>query len=67
MNSFDYQYIILNNFVLVKDKLMDRYFVLLQDNTSTHNSVSTLDWLTANKIKTVNFQAKTPDLNIIEN
>lgn len=46
---------------------MDQNSVLFQDNTSIHKSVSTLDWLSVNNIKTSDIPAKNPNVNPIEN
>lgn len=43
MNVSDYQDIPNNNFATLKDELEDQKLVLLQDNTSVHQSVSTSD------------------------
>lgn len=67
MNSFDYQDILANNFVPLRDELMDQNLILLQDNASVHKSASTIAWLTENNISFMDFPAKSPDLNPLEN
>ena len=46
---------------------MDQNLILLQDDTSVHKSVSTIAWLTENNINFIDFPAKSPDLNPLEN
>ena len=67
INSFDYQDILANNFVPLRDELMDQNLILLQDNASVHKSASTIAWLTENNISFMDFPAKSPDLNPLEN
>lgn len=67
IHSFDYHDILNNNFVPLKDELMDQYLVLFQDNISIHKSASTSDWLSINNIKTLDIATKSSDLNPIEN
>ena len=39
----------------------------MQDNASAHKAKATMEWLANNHVKTLNWPAKSPDLNPIEN
>ena len=42
-------------------------WILLQDNATIHTQKWTRQWLSENNIKTIDWPARSPDLNIIEN
>lgn len=69
MKSFDYRDIVCINFVQNKDKLMDQNFVLLQENASIHNLMSTLCCSFSRKVKKCGLAKSTlaKSLNSIEN
>lgn len=64
---FDYQNILTNSFVLLKDKFRNQNLALFQDTTSIHKYVTTSDWLSTKSIKTLKNSAKNSYLNLIEN
>lgn len=59
INCFDYQGILCDNFV--PRWTYGSGFALIEDKAS--KSVSTLDWLSANIIKTLDSPPKNPDIN----
>lgn len=42
-------------------------YIFQQDKTSMHRSGHTIDWLDANRVYTMEWPAKSPDLNPMEN
>lgn len=67
MNSVAYQEVLKDNLLPFKRRFRRTPLMLLQDNASIHASRSTSAWLTAYKINVLDFPARSPDLNPIEN
>lgn len=51
----------------VADDVLGDNWILVQDGASVHTSNHTADWLDANDVSVIDWPAKSPDLNIIEN
>lgn len=67
MNSQQYCNI-LQYFLLPKaDRLFGENWTFQQDNSSVHSSSYTKQWMESNDIDLLDWPAKSPDLNIIEN
>ncbi len=67
MNSALYQKILKENVrSSVCDLKLKHTWVMQQDKDLKHNSKSTSEWLKKNKIKVLEWQSQSPDLNPIE-
>lgn len=67
MDSQGYQKILADNLLPFLNRFPHIEFTLQQDNAAVHASKSTKQWLESQNIRTLNWPARSPDLNCIEN
>lgn len=66
-DSEGYQAVLQKGLVSQGVKMGGRGWIFQQDNASIHASRSTKDWLQSKNIRTMEWPAKSPDLNPMEN
>jgi hypothetical protein len=67
INSAKYQDLLRDHFLPNAARIGGRYFILQHDGASVHRSASTMAWLRAENINTLDWPSHSPDMNIIEN
>lgn len=67
MNSIMYQDMLGDNLLPIAPLITSGDWTFQQDNASVHVSKSTKAWLEANQVKCLEWPARSPDLNVIEN
>jgi len=67
MNSEDYQGVLQQFLLPVAKQISGNAWLFQQDNASIHSSTSTTTWLTKKKVIVIDWPARSPDLNIMEN
>ena len=67
MNSVGYQDMLREHLLPMAPVIAGREWIFLQDNASIHRSHSTKNWFHDNNVISLDFPARSPDLNPIEN
>lgn len=67
MNSEYYNNVLQNALLLNAKKMAGSYWIFQQDNAAVHTSHVIKTFLEANDVYVLDWPAKSPDLNIIEN
>ena len=67
ISSVDYQHVLEEHLLLMASSIVGNDWLFLQDNASIHRSRSTKNWLQAKGILTLDFPARSPDLNPVKN
>ena len=67
INSAGYQQILGDHLLPYFRRFRAANLTFMQDNASVHASASTKQWLTSNKIPLMDWPARSPDINPIEN
>ncbi|GBO11000.1 hypothetical protein AVEN_192407-1 [Araneus ventricosus] len=67
MNSASYVDILADNLLPEAPLITSGYFLFLQDNASLHVSHTSKSWFDANFVKLLDWPARSPDLNPVEN
>lgn len=67
MKGEDYQKLLAIHLLPVGPALGGRHWRLQQDNASPHASNPTMDWFKLNRVRVLNWPARSPDINPIEN
>lgn len=66
-NSSDYQAILQSGLIRDGSKMGGRGWIFQQDNAPIHTSASTRAWLATKKVRLLDWPARSPDLNPMEN
>ena len=67
MNSEGYQDVLRDNLLPHAGRVAGRNWVYQQDNATIHTSRSAMDWFRTNNVPTMEWPARSPDLNPTEN
>jgi len=67
INSADYQHVLEEHLLPLVSSIVGKDWLFLQDNAHIHRSRSTENWLQAQGILTLDFSARSSDLNPVEN
>lgn len=66
-NSVGYQEVLQANLLREGPKIAGRGWIFQQDNAPIHSSRSTTAWLEQKRVRTMDWPARSPDLNPMEN